>query len=53
MDALDAAEEVLRKHGSPMHYNDITVEVLRRGLWITTGKTPAATVNARQWRWRR
>lgn len=47
MTALDAAEQVLRKAGTPLHYNRITELMLDSGLWTTKGKTPWATVNAR------
>lgn len=47
MDALEAAEVVLRNVGSPMNYRKLTQEILARGLWETKGKTPDATVRAR------
>lgn len=47
MTALDAAAEVLRRVGTPLHVNRITELVLESGSWTTTGKTPWATVNAR------
>ena len=46
MNAKDAAAEVLRQAGRPLHYREITERILEQGLWATTGKTPAATVNA-------
>lgn len=42
----DAIEVVLDDAGTPLHYQDITDQILDRGLWVTDGKTPAATVNA-------
>ena len=44
---LDAAEEVLRTAGSPLHYNEIAKRMLKARLWTTSGKTPEATVSAR------
>ena len=44
--ALDAAEAVLLAAGAPLHYDAITERALADGHWQTTGKTPAATVNA-------
>jgi len=45
--ALEAAYEVLKDAGKPLHYEEITRCMLERGLWQTRGKTPWATVNAR------
>lgn len=42
----DAAEEVLRDAGSPLHAREITERILARKLWEPQGKTPAATVSA-------
>lgn len=47
MSALDAAYEVLRAAGEPLHYQEITQRMLDRGLWSTAGLTPWDTVNAR------
>ena len=47
MSCLDAAERVLREAGKPLHYEEITERALAANLWFTSGKTPAATVNAR------
>jgi len=47
MNALDAAYEVLRAAGEPLHYREITQRTLDRGLWTTKGLTPWETVNAR------
>jgi restriction system protein len=45
---VDAAEDVLRRHGKgqPMHYRDITEQVLAEDLVKTSGKTPEATLYA-------
>ena len=47
MSCLDAAERILREAGTPLHYEEITERALAANLWFTSGKTPAATVNAR------
>ncbi len=47
MNALDAAEYVLSKTGSPMTASDITKRILTQSLWQTQGKTPLDTVEAR------
>jgi restriction system protein len=46
MKSLDAAEQVLAESAIPLHYRDITKQILERGLWTTKGKTPEATVAA-------
>ncbi|MBE0418184.1 MAG: restriction endonuclease [Coriobacteriia bacterium] len=46
MGMLDAAEKVLRERGEPLHYRDITARAITKGLIITSGKTPEATLNA-------
>jgi restriction system protein len=46
MGVLTAVETVLKEAGEPLHYGEITKRLLERGLWVTTGKTPEATVNA-------
>jgi restriction system protein len=46
MTFLQAAEQVLRTAGTPLHYEEITKRALAQGLIATTGKTPAATLNA-------
>jgi len=45
--ALDAAYSVLREAAEPLHYREITKRILAQGNWVTGGKTPWATVNAR------
>jgi restriction system protein len=47
VNSLDAAAEVLRRAGKPLHYAEITRLMLDSGLWNTDGKTPDATINAR------
>ena len=47
MNALDAAYEVLRDVGEPLHYRELTKRMLDQGLWTTRAKTPVMTVNAR------
>ena len=47
MEALDAAYAALREAGEPLHYREITKRIVARGMWVTRGKTPWATVNAR------
>jgi restriction system protein len=47
MDSLDAAEEVLRVEGQPLRAKELTMLMLERGLWKTSGRTPEQTVNAR------
>lgn len=47
MHILDAAEQVLKEAGEPLHYGEITRRMAREGLWTSTGKTPDATVQAR------
>jgi len=38
--------KVLEESGSPLHYTDISEQILSRGYYETDGATPAATVNA-------
>ncbi|MCY4111380.1 MAG: AAA family ATPase, partial [Chloroflexi bacterium] len=47
MTAIDAAFEILRDSGEPLHYREITSRILSRRLWETAGKTPWKTVYAR------
>lgn len=48
MSFTDAAELVLTQfgNGNPMHYRTITDKALELGLVMTSGQTPAATLNA-------
>lgn len=43
----DAIKRVLAESDSPMHYNEISEQILSQGHYKTDGATPAATVNAR------
>jgi len=47
MNSLDATEKVLRAAAEPLHYNEITKRIIALELWLTEGKTPEATINAR------
>ena len=47
MTALDAAEEVLRKAGTPLHFKSITKLMLESGSWRSTAKEPSNTVSTR------
>lgn len=47
MGFLDKIETVLSDAKQPLHYNEITRRLLTSGAWMTEGKTPNATVNAR------
>ena len=47
MNAIDAAFEVLRAAGMPLHYREITSRILAQKLWTTAGQTPWDTVNSR------
>lgn len=42
----EAAYQVLKQVGHPLHYNEITRLALEQSLIETEGKTPAATLNA-------
>lgn len=46
MTFLDAAEEILKSEGRPMHPDEITRLALDRGLLARDGKTPAASMRA-------
>jgi len=46
MTFLDAAHEILKQAGQPLHYREITRRALERRLIETKGKTPEATMNA-------
>lgn len=43
---LDAAAKVLAEAGTPLNAKVMVVQMLAKGLWKTTGKTPAATIYA-------
>ena len=42
----EAIEKVLGEVNGPMHYSEISEQILARGYYKTAGATPAATVNA-------
>ena len=44
--ALDAAAQVLKEAKKPLSCKDLAETILKRGLWKTNGKTPAATLYA-------
>ena len=46
MSALDAAAQVLKEAKKPMGCKDLAEAILKRNLWKTNGKTPAATLYA-------
>lgn len=41
-----AIDKVLESSPTPLHYNEITEQIISEGLRTTVGATPAATVNA-------
>lgn len=47
MNSLDAVAKVLTAANKPLHYKEITNRILDQNLWLTEGKTPDATINAR------
>ena len=44
MNVQDAAIEVLKKAGKPLHAKDLAERVISSGLWKSDGKTPEATI---------
>jgi hypothetical protein len=42
----DAIKKVLSESENPLHYTEITEQILSKGYYETDGATPAATVNA-------
>ena len=46
MGLRDKAAEVLRQAGKPLHYTEITRQILRSGDWEPVTKTPGASVNS-------
>lgn len=46
MGGLSAAAKVLADAGKPMRCVDMMEKIRAKGLWKTSGKTPAATINA-------
>lgn len=47
MSAVDAAAVTLQQAEEPLRVEEITRRMLAQGIWVSAGKTPAATVNAR------
>jgi restriction system protein len=47
MTFLDAAYEILKRAGQPLHYAEITARTLAAGLLDTRGQTPEATMGSR------
>lgn len=47
MKTVDAIALVLSEAGGPLHYQEITHQLLARNLWSTTGKTPQNTIYSR------
>lgn len=47
MTFLDAAYEILKQAGRPLHYTDIAARALAAGLLDTRGQTPEATMGSR------
>lgn len=41
----EAIKRILKESGSPLHYTEISEQILSRGYYETDGATPAATVN--------
>lgn len=46
MNTKDAVYLVLKEASEPLHYREITEQLLTRNLWESKGNTPWATVNA-------
>jgi hypothetical protein len=46
MTFLEAAEQILRTSKGPLTASEITEEAIRRGLIVTRGKTPVASMSA-------
>ncbi|MBM3150471.1 MAG: hypothetical protein FJZ88_10675, partial [Chloroflexi bacterium] len=46
MTFLDAAHEILKQAGQPLHYREIARRAYEQGLIKSTGKTPEVTMNA-------
>jgi len=46
MQFKDAAYEILKVVGKPLHYNEITDLALKNGILETAGQTPHATMEA-------
>lgn len=50
MNVKQAAAQVLKDAGEPLHVTEITRRISRSGLWQSKGKTPADTVAAQLYR---
>jgi hypothetical protein len=46
LSGLDAAAKVLAEVGGPLNAAEMVQRMLAKGLWKTSGKTPAATIYA-------
>lgn len=49
MQFKDAAYEILKKAGQPLHYKEIATRAMEAGLLETVGRTPEATMGAMQY----
>ena len=47
MNFLEAAYEILKLAGQPLHYAEITQRALQKGILDTKGQTPEATMGSR------
>lgn len=47
MDSLDAIEKILEDAKQPLHYKEITDQIISMNLWHTVGETPERTVNSK------
>jgi restriction system protein len=47
MNVQDAAIQILKEAGNPLHASQIAKLIVEAGLWKSDGKTPEATVSAR------
>ena len=47
MNVQDAAIQILKDAGKPLHAKEIAERIMEAGLWVAKGKTPEATVSAR------
>ena len=46
MQFKDAAYVILKEAGEPLHYNEITERALSKGILVTSGQTPNASMGA-------
>lgn len=47
MNVQDAAIQILKDAGKPLHVGEIARRIMEAGLWLSNGKTPEATIAAR------